>query len=149
VPISGRFWVPAGDYVKVRNVPVLHHKKYGDLVTGTVLNQVERFVAREIIRRKLPVRGREVTYFRGVLGLSRRNFAKLLQLSHIAILKWEKAKHKRLELVNEIAVKTLLAGLLRMKLSASFDALVSKGAAPKKLILDLRKDTTRKSKRTA
>ena len=124
------------DYVEVKNVPMESYPGYGDSVEAQVLKEIEKHVARELILRRISARGLEVEYFRSVFGLSQREFAEKLGLSHVAVLKWEKAKHKSLDLVNEVAVKALMAGMLGLKLPASIEALSGENQPPKKLVLE-------------
>lgn len=124
------------DYVEVKNVPMKSYPGYGESVDAQVLSDIEKQVAKELIIRRLPARGLEVEYFRSVFGLSQRDFAEKLGLSHVAILKWEKAKRKPLDLVNEVAVKVLVAGLLGLRVPASIETFSTEHDLPKKLILE-------------
>ena len=54
----------------------------------------------------------------------------------MAILKWERKKSKRLDPVNEVAVRALMAGLFEVKLAGTFDALLGDDKAPARLVLD-------------
>ncbi|MEO5969790.1 MAG: hypothetical protein ABIQ95_07655 [Bdellovibrionia bacterium] len=54
----------------------------------------------------------------------------------MAILKWERNKLKRLEPVNEVAVRALMAGFFGVKLLGTFDALLGVDKGPKKLVID-------------
>ncbi len=123
-------------YVEVQNVPMKSYPGFGDSVDAQVLADIEKQVARELITRRIHVRGLEVEFFRSILGLSQREFAQKLGLSHVSVLKWEKAHEKPLELVNEVALKALMAGLLKMRLPASVESLSGETAVPKKLALD-------------
>ena len=123
-------------YIEVKNVPMRIYEEHGETVHSKTLAEVEQLAAREIILRRLPIRGREVGFFRGMFAMSQREFAAKLGLTHVAILKWERAQGKRLDMINEIAVKTLMAGLLGLKVSASIENLVGDGDAPKRLTLD-------------
>ena len=137
------------DYVEVRQVPMKHYAGYGDSIDAQVLKEIEKQVAREIILRRIPARGQEVEYFRNIFGLSQRDFAQKLGLSHVAILKWEKAKIKPLDLVNEVAVKALIAGMLGLRLPASIEALSSEGDFPKKLTFEYSSGSGKSKKRVA
>lgn len=137
------------DYIEVKNVPMKSYPGYGDSVDAQILKEIEKDVAREVILRRLPARGLEVEYFRSVFGLSQRDFAEKLGLSHVAVLKWEKAKHKPLDLVNEVAVKALVAGMLGLKLPASIEALSGEGEFPKKLVLEFSRGHGKGKKRAA
>jgi DNA-binding transcriptional regulator YiaG len=123
-------------YVEVKNVPMRVYEEHGETVHSKVLGEIEQLTARELILRRLPIRGREVSFLRGMLAMSQREFAAKLGLSHVAILKWERAQGKRLDIINEIAVKTLMAGQLGLKVVASIKNLVGEEDAPKKLMLD-------------
>ncbi len=137
------------DYVEVRHVPMKRYPGYGDSVDAQVQKDIEQMVAREIILQRLPVRGIEVEYFRGIFAMSQRDFAKRLGMSHVTILKWEKAQTKPLDLVNEVAVKVLMAGMLGLKVPASLDTLTGLGPTPKKLTLDYVPRSEKPRKRAA
>jgi len=124
------------DYVEVHHVPMKTFAGYGDSVDAKVLGEIEKQVGRELILRRLPIGGLEVEYFRSIFGLSQREFAQKLGLSHVAVLKWEKVKDKPLGLVNEVAVKALMAGMLGLRLPASIESLSGQGAFQKKLVLE-------------
>ena len=124
------------DYVEVRNVPMRIYETHGEVVHSKVLGELEKMVAREIISRRLPLRGYEVQFFRQIFALSQRALAEQLGLSHVAILKWERAKGKRLDKVNEVAFKALMAGMLNMNISASIDALYGPDQETSRLLLD-------------
>lgn len=136
-------------YVEIKNVPMKVYEGYGDSVDAHILSEIEKDVAREIILGRLPVRGQEVEYFRSIFGLSQRDFAQKLGLSHVSVLKWEKAKTKPLDLVNEVAVKALVSGLLRLKLPASIESLSSHGEFPSKLVLEYSAGHAKAKKRAA
>jgi len=123
-------------YVEVRNVPMVVDPEMGHLLDSKTIEQVEKLAAKALITRNIPVRGREVQFFRSVFALSQREFASKLGLSHVAIFKWEKTKNRRLDLVNEIAVKTFIAGLMGLEIVASLDTLVGHGEIPKRLVIE-------------
>src|ERR1700722_13876962 len=79
-------------YIEVKNVPMRLDSVLGELIHSKTLGEVEKLAAREIILRRLPLQGREVAFFRGMFALSQREFAGKLGLSHVAILKWERAQ---------------------------------------------------------
>ncbi len=68
--------------------------------------------------------------------MSQKQLGSHLGYSDVAILKWERNKTKRLDPVNEVAVRSLMAQLFEIPLSGRFDALLGDDRAPKKLILD-------------
>lgn len=124
------------DYIEIRNVPFTESKRFGRGTDAETLKRVERHVAHALIAGRRPLRGAEVLFFRRVLGISQKQLGEKLGYSDVAILKWERAKVKRLDPVNEVAVRALMAGLFGVKLLGTFDALLGDGKASKKLVLD-------------
>ncbi len=55
--------------------------------------------------------------------------------------KWEKAKTKYLETVNEVAVKALVAGLLGLNVPTSLGTFVDRGQFPMRLRIDYRESS--------
>ena len=105
-------------YIEVRNVPVV---KNGAQIAlpAQALEQVERQVAEALLEHQVPIRGAEVHFLRQSFGLSLKEFGKYLGLSDVAILKWERVSLKRLNLVNEVAVRALIAQKLKLPYAAS------------------------------
>lgn len=124
------------NYVEIENVPMTIDVEFGNLIDSSIIEQMERLVAKELIIAQIPLRGMEVHFLRSIFGMSQRDFAEKLGLSHVAVFKWEKAKTKHLDIVNEIAVKVLVAGMLGLKIPASIDTFVGHGEVPKKLVID-------------
>src|SRR3990172_2610369 len=86
------------DYVYLANVPV-RQTTHGEVIDADPA-RIEREISGEIIRRGVPIRGAEVQFLRKSLGASLQKFAMLLGLSAPAILKWERARMKRLAPIN-------------------------------------------------
>lgn len=124
------------DYVEVRHVPYVESERFGRGTDAEVLKKLERFIARAIVTHRRPLRGTEVLFLRSVLGISQKQLGSRLGYSDVAILKWERNKTKRLDPVNEVAVRALMAGLLGSKMPGTFDALLGDDKAPKHLVLD-------------
>ena len=124
------------EYVEILHVPMIEIPDIGFAVHSTVLGEVEKLIARELILRHYRIRGQEVKFLRNLLGFSQRQLAEKLRMSHVSILKWEKAKIQPLDLVNEVALKALLSGFLGLKVPASLEALTGIRDIPKKLTLD-------------
>src|SRR5690348_8192776 len=95
------------EYVTVKLPVTRSSKEHGDLVHAKSIQAAEIAVAREIITRTIPLRGVEIQYLRKALGQPLRKFSSLLGISHTAVAKWEKQPKKRLDPVNEVAVRTL------------------------------------------
>jgi len=127
------------DYVEIHSVPYVESSKYGRGTDAEVLKKIERMIATALITQRRPLRGAEVLFLRSVLGLSQKQVGAHLGYSDVAILKWERNKTRRLDPVNEVAFRALMAGLFEIKLIASFESLLGDKKAPKKLVLDYNK----------
>ncbi len=124
------------DYVEIRHVPYVESKRFGRGTSADVLKKIERQTARALLVQRRPLRGTEVLFFRKVLGMSQKQLGLKLGYSDVAILKWERNKSKRLEPVNEVAIRALMGGLFSLKLLGTFDALLGDDKSPKRLILN-------------
>lgn len=116
-------------YLKVSRT----HPKYGDLIQADTIGAAAKSVSSEIVNRKIPLRGVEIKFIRKALGLSLRDMGAALGISHVAVDKWERAKKKRLDPINEVAVRSLFAQLMKVEISGWFDSLKGTEKAPKKL----------------
>lgn len=123
------------DYVYLRGVPT-RRSNHGE-VLAVDLALIERDVAGEIVRQGIPIRGAEVQFLRKSLALSMDRFGRLLGLSGPAIFKWERARQKRLEPVNEVAVRALMAEHLGVELKGRFTVLKGNSGTPTRLLLDV------------
>ena len=123
------------NYIEVQNVPTEQSEQFGNGVRAEVLKNIEWMAATEILGRKVPIRGMEVKFFRSVLALSQRQLGESLGYSDVAILKWEKAKFRRLDPVNEVAVRAFMAGHFGVKIPGTFEALRGVAESPKKLVI--------------
>jgi DNA-binding transcriptional regulator YiaG len=121
------------DYVYLENAPI-RHTKHGDVI-ATDPALIEREIAREIILQGIPIRGAEVQFLRKSLSLSMERFGRLLGLSAPAILKWERAREKRLDPTNEVAVRALMIERLNLALDGKFSTLRGKSETPHRLCL--------------
>lgn len=121
------------DYVYLKDVPI-RQTIHGE-VLAIDLPFIERDIAREIVRQGIPIRGAEVQFLRKSLALSMEKFGNLLGLSAPAILKWERARTKRLTPINEVAVRALLAEQLDIELKGRFTVLKGNSATPTRLSL--------------
>ena len=124
------------DYVEIHHVPFVESKRFGRGTDAGVLKKLELQVARAIIFQRRPIRGSEVLFLRSVLGMSLKQLGAKLGYSDVAILKWERSKLKRLDPVNEVAMRALMAGLFEIKLLGTFESLLGNDKSPKRLILD-------------
>lgn len=125
------------EYVTVRNVPMVETEQ-GYVMEADVLGRVERAISRVIVAGKIPLRGKEIQFIRKSLGLSARGFGEMLGISHVAVRKWEKNFGKRLEPLNEIAVRAILAAYIEIDMYIR-DAILTEKDKPKKIIIDAKK----------
>jgi DNA-binding transcriptional regulator YiaG len=125
------------NYIEIKNVPVAKSDKHGILVHASVQSEMEKIAARAILQRHLPIRGKEVHFFRKVLGLSQSQLGAEFKKSAIMVLKWEKKKDVRLSLPNELAVRAVFSRLLglRFDLAEEFRALLD-AKLVKSLVVD-------------
>ena len=123
------------DYVYLKDVPV-RETMHGE-VLAVELSAIERGIACEIVRQGIPIRGAEVQFLRKSMGLSMNRFGSLLGISAPAILKWERARTKRLDPINEVAVRALMAEQLNVELRGRFTLLKGNAHTPSRLILNV------------
>jgi DNA-binding transcriptional regulator YiaG len=121
------------DYVYLKNVPI-RQTTHGDVIEAD-LSVIEKDIAREIVRQGIPIRGAEVQFLRKAFALSLEKFGRLLGLSAPAILKWERARTRRLEPINEVAVRALMAEQLDIDIKGRFTILKGTSETPAKLFL--------------
>ena len=121
------------EYVYLENTPV-RRTRFGEIL-DTDLAVIEAAIAKEIVKQGIPIRGLEVRFLRKCIGLSLARFGQILGLSAPAILKWEKAGKKRLQTINEIAVRALMAEQLNISVPGKFTALRGRPEAPARLLL--------------
>jgi DNA-binding transcriptional regulator YiaG len=119
------------DYVYLKDVPV-QATNHGE-VLAVDLALIEKDIAREIVRRGIPIRGAEVQFLRKSQSLSMERFGKLLGISAPAILKWERARARRLHPINEVAVRALMAERLSIDMGGRFTELRGNSGTPKRL----------------
>ena len=131
------------EYVEIKNLPVRASKELGEIVTAK-LGEVERLVAAEILRRHVPLRGREVEFLRKTLDLSMEKFASKLGLTSGTILRWEREKTRRLSQINEYAVRGFVAEALDLVIPIKFSDLTEGSKTPEKLIVDWRLGSQKK-----
>jgi DNA-binding transcriptional regulator YiaG len=124
------------DYIDVKNVPFIHDPEFGDAVHSKVLTEIEHYVAKKLLLEQFHLRGQEIEFLRSIFAMSKRELGKHLSLSHVAILKWEKARAKPLDFVNDLAVRVLMLDLLKIKVQATIEKLAPLFDIPKKFVLD-------------
>lgn len=121
------------DYIYLEDVPV-RRTVYGEVIE-TDMAVIERSVAAEIVSRGLPLRGAEVQFLRKSLGFSLARFGEILGYSAPAILKWERARFKRLLIANEVAVRALAAEKLGISMEGKLSVLKGAAETPDRVVL--------------
>jgi DNA-binding transcriptional regulator YiaG len=119
-------WRTIKNYYGMNYITVCYRTRktpHGNVLVAKA-GDIERAVACLIVARKIPLRGIEVCFLRKTLGLSMGRFAAALSLSGTSIMKWEHAAAKRLDPVNEVAVRALMAEKLGLKISGRFSDLL-------------------------
>jgi DNA-binding transcriptional regulator YiaG len=99
------------NYIEIRGVPVRKKEGIGEVIEVPPI-ELERFVAAELIKANVPLRGLEVSFLRKVLGMSMDQFARKLGLTAASVFKWERNATRRLARVNEFAVVGLASSEL-------------------------------------
>jgi DNA-binding transcriptional regulator YiaG len=130
-----RYSISGIDYVYLKDVPVKQTRK-GE-VLALDLSLIETDIAREIVRQGIPIRGSEVRFLRKSLSLSLEKFGRYLGLSAPAILKWERARTKRLSPINEVALRAFMAEQLNIELKGRFTVLKGNTTTPSRLSLKI------------
>ena len=108
---KNEFQVAGINYIKIVNIP-LKKSKFGDIIDYPPL-ELEKIIAKEIIKKNFPIRGIEIKFFRSLLGLSLAEFGEVFNISDVSVLKWERKKTP-LELINQIAVKAFMREKLKI-----------------------------------
>ena len=121
------------DYVELVGVPMRRSKREAKVDLRPLF--LERLIARAIVTRRIPIRGKEVKLLRAAAGLSLDKFARRLGITSGAVFHWEKAEATRLMPINEAAVRALCAEELAVDIPARFSELI--GIGPERLTLDV------------
>ena len=98
--------------------------KFGKGVSAEVLKKIEEMVSIYIVAKRVPICGAEVEFLRKSFGYSLGRMGAEIGFSSTSILKWERAKKKRLEKVNEIGVRAWAADKLKLEISGRFSKLI-------------------------
>lgn len=105
------------DYVTITHVPIFRFgagtSEQNDLPEN---RKISHAVAKAIIRKKIPITGRELKFFRkDALGLTLKEFASLLSVTITTIHKWEKNATSRLHPINELAIRSIVVERLSIR----------------------------------
>lgn len=121
------------EYIRVSNIP-LKRREAGTVIAMDLFD-IERLVATEIVRRRFPIRGIEVKFFRKHLGLSLKKFGGIFHVSDVAVLKWEKKPESSLEFSSEIAMRAFMAEQLGIPFVGALSALETGAETPKRPVI--------------
>ena len=95
-------------------------KILGEWVIDINLNALQLWVFNELIHKKSPLTGKEMRFMRKFMHLTTEGFGKRLDVSHAAVVKWEKEQSK-LSSVQEIYIRMVFSELLKnMEINAIF-----------------------------
>lgn len=117
------------DYITFTGVP-LRESDYGPVIELKP-HVLEYLAAKAVIKKRIPLRGKEVRFLRKTIELSLEKFAGKLGLTSGTVFHWEKAEDERLTPINEAAVRALMAEELGLQISGHFSELL--GDKPQKL----------------
>ncbi|TXL80415.1 helix-turn-helix domain-containing protein [Vineibacter terrae] len=97
------------DNVWLRNGYEAEETEYGPGFKIDRADDLHRAIARSIVNDNRPLRGQEVRFLRVMLHLSQEHMAKLLGIDRATVIRWEKARDKTLNVMQDIAVRTTYA----------------------------------------
>lgn len=124
------------DYVYLI-VPVSKTKE-GEEFIDLPMGVIDRGIAARLIEERVPIRGSEASFLRKTLGLSLKDWAHEFGLSAAGVLKWERARDKRLAPVNEAAIRAFCAEHLGIVIAGVWSKLVAKADTPAKVSVRLK-----------
>ena len=117
------------EWVTITGVPC-RDTKFGNAIASRTLQMIEVKVARYIVENRVPIRGAEVKYLRKTFGFTLDKLGTELGFSSTAIFKWEKARDRQLERVNEVAMRVWAAEKLGIDIPARFSGLFALESQP-------------------
>lgn len=126
-----RYGLSGLEYVYLAEVPIAVDGgcEYIDLPPG----DIEKSVAKEIVRRSIPIRGQELVFLRKTLALSQDQLASRLGKSATIIREFENAREKRLPKIETAAIRLLCAEELRLKLEGKWSVISAIIDTPERL----------------
>jgi DNA-binding transcriptional regulator YiaG len=121
-------------YLEMRNVPVEMHPRLGEGMHASVIQRAEQIAAMALITHIVPLRGLEIAFLRSFLGISMKEFGKLFGYSDVAVLKWERAKKKRVDVAVEHYIRLILVREFKIHVDAM--ELLGGDKTPKSIVLE-------------
>jgi DNA-binding transcriptional regulator YiaG len=119
------------EYVYLVDVPI--GKDGSEEFIDLSPEEIDRMIAVEIIRQKVPLRGKEVLFLRKALKMNRNRWAEKLGVTASGIFRWEEAGEKRMSKINEAAIRMLCAEELGIKLDSRWSFLATTPKLPERL----------------
>lgn len=110
------------EYVTVLDVPTKKKGKHEVLAIDH--GDIEKAVAKEILKLGIRFRGKEVKFSRKVLGLSLEKMAAKIHLTSGAIQRWEKKEDEPVSPVNEIVLRAFFNDQFQIPMPSHFNQFV-------------------------
>lgn len=110
------------EYVTVK-VRASRATSHGPSISAEKMEGIDLSIAKLIIGSGHPLRGKELNFARKVCGISLRQLADDLHVTHPTIINWEKSE-KRLDLMVEAVIRIYFVGKLNLQIAPSLEALV-------------------------
>jgi DNA-binding transcriptional regulator YiaG len=86
----------------------------GEWTLDVDLNLLQKSVLNLLVRKPTPLTGGEIRFIIDYLEMSRREFAKLLGVTHAAVLKWEN-EQSRMNPATEVYLRLYILDLFKVK----------------------------------
>lgn len=90
--INAFIYEDLGFPILLMNVPM--KLVYGDWVLNINLGKLQLAVLNVLIHKPIPLTGRELKFIRTYFEMTTKELAKVLGVTHVAILKWEKEQNR-------------------------------------------------------
>ena len=110
------------EYVTVLEVPTKKKGKHEVLAIDHA--DIEKIVAKEILKLGIRFRGKEVKFLRKVLGLSLEKMAAKIHFTSGAIQRWEKKESEAISPVNEIVLRAFFNDQFQIPMPSHFNEFV-------------------------
>lgn len=110
------------EYVTVLDIPT--KKKGNHEILAIDHGDIEKAVAKEILKLGIRFRGKEVRFFRKVLGLSLEKMAAKIHLTSGAIQRWEKKENEAISPINEIVLRAFFNDQFQVPMPLHFNEFV-------------------------
>ncbi len=110
------------EYVTVFGIPTKMQGQHEVLAID--YGDIEKIVAKEILKLGLRFRGKEVKFLRKVLGLSLEKLAARIHLTSGAIQRWEKKENEAISPVNEIVLRAFFCDQFHLPMPTHFSEFV-------------------------